>query len=196
MQTQMEAPAPVLGGWFMVSTGRKFYILNPRVEDVDIRDIAHSLSLICRYGGHCREHYSVGQHSLYCSARAVELEADPLLQMHVLLHDAAECYLGDIVRPYKETLPSFSKLEDETMTVIYEALNLQLPTLEDEKFIKRVDNEVLLAERRDIVNHANIPWNIPAVAWGKPIQPVPDQKLVERLFLSRYTFLRACLGAV
>ena len=51
-------------------TGKHFYPLNPDQQNIDIEDIAHALSLICRANGHFRHFYSVAQHSLACAEEA------------------------------------------------------------------------------------------------------------------------------
>ena len=48
-------------------TGKRFTPDDPRPEDLDIRDFAHSLSLLCRYNGHCQVFYSVADHSVRVS---------------------------------------------------------------------------------------------------------------------------------
>ena len=48
-------------------TGKKFDPLNPNLNDFCIEDIAHSLSLQCRFTGHCRVFYSVAEHSVHVS---------------------------------------------------------------------------------------------------------------------------------
>jgi hypothetical protein len=48
--------------WLQTNSGGRFYPFNPRVEDVNIADIAHALSLLCRYGGHVDRFYSVAEH--------------------------------------------------------------------------------------------------------------------------------------
>jgi uncharacterized protein len=48
-------PPPNRGPWFQTFTGRAFFPLNPRPEDVVLEDIAHHLANICRFGGAVRE---------------------------------------------------------------------------------------------------------------------------------------------
>lgn len=45
------------GEWMQTFTGRVFYPLDPRPEDIDPLDIAHALSMLCRYGGHTSVFY-------------------------------------------------------------------------------------------------------------------------------------------
>jgi hypothetical protein len=73
------------GDWMQTFTGRRFWPLDPRGEDVLIEDIAHALSLLTRYGGHCTRFYSVAEHSVLL-ARA----ATPENALWLLLHDASE----------------------------------------------------------------------------------------------------------
>jgi 5'-deoxynucleotidase YfbR-like HD superfamily hydrolase len=82
-------------GWIVTSTGKKIWPLEPRFQDIDIVDIAHHLSNICRFTGAVREFYSVAQHSVLTST---------LLKEHALfglLHDASEAYLCDVAHPVK-----------------------------------------------------------------------------------------------
>ena len=188
-ELHQETPAPVLGGWFTTYSGKKWYILEPRPEDVNINDIAHALSLVCRFGGHSKVHYSVAQHSVMCRTRAVELwPYDYLLHLHILMHDASEAYIGDMVRPMKETIPAFSLLEDKTQAAIYLGLGIRTPTKEQYDKIKRVDNELLMAERRDIINNGGHEWNIPAEAWDLPIRAATPEQ-AKQAFLQLYDFL-------
>ncbi len=79
------------GDWIQVRSGRKFHPLDPRPEDVDINDIAHALSNLCRFTGHCTDFYSVAQHSVIASQIV-----PPASALAALLHDASEAYMGDI----------------------------------------------------------------------------------------------------
>ena len=53
-------------------SGIHFYPLDPNPNDIDIKDIAHSLSLICRANGHFKYFYSVAQHCIACAREAIE----------------------------------------------------------------------------------------------------------------------------
>src|SRR3954465_12827051 len=84
-------------------------------EDIDIEDVAHSLSQICRFAGHTRTHYSVAQHSVLLSL----LDDLPWhLQKAALLHDASEAYMGDVPRPIKQILSGYKEVEDKIQSVI------------------------------------------------------------------------------
>ena len=61
------------GGWIQTYTGRQFWPMDPRSHEVFIEDIAHSLSMMCRYAGHCERFYSVAEHSILL-ARHVSYE--------------------------------------------------------------------------------------------------------------------------
>lgn len=91
-------------GWILTYTGRQFWPLSPKVEDVNIVDIAHSLSMKCRYGGFPKHFYSVAEHCVH-----VSFLLRPELQFQGLMHDAGEAYspFGDIPRPVKQVLPQF-----------------------------------------------------------------------------------------
>ena len=118
---------------------------------------------------------------------------DRMLQLHVLLHDASEAYIGDMVRPMKEMIPAFSLLEDKTQAVIYQGLNLPTPTKAQYEKIKRVDNELLMAERRDIINNGGHEWNIPAEPWYYPIVALPPEQ-AKSAFLRYYDYLTWAVG--
>ena len=102
-------------------------VLNPARDSIHLEDIAHALSMLCRYGGHLLEHYSVAQHSCL-----VAQLLEPRLRVYGLLHDAAEAYLGDVVTPLKGKLAlngkPFCEAEEELRSAILRAL--EVPELE------------------------------------------------------------------
>lgn len=82
------------GGW-------RVNPLTMTADQVSIADIAHSLSRQCRFNGHVGHFYSVARHSVWVADRIHQQGHSPLLQLTGLLHDAAEAYLGDMIRPLK-----------------------------------------------------------------------------------------------
>lgn len=94
--------------------GRELDPFNLKAEDIDIEEIAHSLSMQCRYNGATPEFYSVAQHSVYCALYTLNRGSHRADALGMLLHDAAEAYIGDYVRPMKnmfiKTLSSVSRL--------------------------------------------------------------------------------------
>lgn len=85
----------------ILQSAREFDLLKPRADLITTLDIAHALSLICRFNGHCNRHYSVAQHSLLVADIVESQGHGPEIQLLALLHDAAEAYVGDLVRPLK-----------------------------------------------------------------------------------------------
>lgn len=88
-------------------TGRSVPLHDPNPAHVDIEDVAHALSNLCRYTGHCRGFYSVAEHSVIMAHETLERHgADAALD--ALLHDAGEAYCGDWSRPLKDTFRGFT----------------------------------------------------------------------------------------
>jgi hypothetical protein len=124
--------------------------MRPRVRDVFVPDIAHALSLICRFTGHVDVFYSVAEHSVRLSRvlRANQYPVDDCLWG--LLHDASEAYLADIPSPMKRT-PAFAfyrEAEAKVMACIVSALGL--PPNEPE-CVKQADSLMLETEARDLM---------------------------------------------
>jgi 5'-deoxynucleotidase YfbR-like HD superfamily hydrolase len=133
--------------WIHTFTGLKFYLLNPRPEMIRIEDIAHALSMLCRWTGHTKYHYSVAQHAYYCS-----LIVRPELALAALLHDSSEAYLNDINRPLKhftDVGPAYLKVEEKVERVIFKKFGLQFPISPE---IKQADNRMLFTEKAELIN--------------------------------------------
>jgi len=108
-------------------TGLEVNPLDLKPEDIDIIDIAHALSMKCRFGGHSATFYSVAEHSIYVARQMFkEIEGQKKVGMQkkhlllaALLHDAAEAYLADIPSPVKKKLDGFDKIEEKALKVIF-----------------------------------------------------------------------------
>src|SRR5271166_4350924 len=103
-------------------TPKKFFPYDPRPEQICIEDIAHGLSMLCRFVGQCRFFFSVAEHSI---AVARLLPAN--LKLFGLLHDASEAYLADLPRPVKAGLPEYKAIETNVERVIAEKFELPFP---------------------------------------------------------------------
>ena len=115
-------------------------------KDIDIEDIAHALSMLCRANGHINNFYSVAQHSICCALEAEKRGYSKRVQLLCLLHDASEAYIGDMVRPLKIQIPQFSIFEDKLERTILSALNIEYPDEEELKLVKAVDDSMLYNE--------------------------------------------------
>jgi uncharacterized protein len=141
-----------IGDWIETYSGVRFYPLDPKPEEIDIGDIAHALSLTCRYNGHCKFFYSVGLHSIYVSKYLREMGYDYKIQLYGLLHDASEAYLSDITRPVKPYLKNYTFYEQQLMSVIYKAFNIPEPTENEYELIKYADDMLLYHEANILLN--------------------------------------------
>lgn len=130
--------------WIQTFTKKKFYPLEPEMKDICIADIAHSLSMQCRFIGHTRFFYSVAQHSVLMVNRYFPGNDD--LSRYALLHDAAEAYLSDLPRPLKY-LPEFEfyrTAEKRLQKMIFKKFGLERE--EEPEEIKKADKEILKEE--------------------------------------------------
>lgn len=168
------------GDWMQTATGRQFWPLDPRADEVEILDIAAALSKLCRYNGHCAWPYSVAQHSVYVSH-----QVPPAHALTALLHDATEAYCADVPRPLKPHLAGYAAIERAIWLAVAERFGLpgELPAC-----VHDADNAVLLAEKAQLMLPSPAPWNVPG-------QPAPirvsrwtaDQ--AREAFLSRFEVL-------
>ncbi|MBF0162327.1 MAG: phosphohydrolase [Magnetococcales bacterium] len=150
MSEPLSAEGEGRGAWIQTFTGRQFWPMDARPEEIEIQDIAHSLAMLCRFNGHCRRFYSVAEHSVHVS-RVVA----PAHARWGLLHDAAEAYISDMPQPIKQVLPIFSQYEAQLMQVIARrfALPLPMPTA-----IKQADLQLLATEKKALMGQEPAPW--------------------------------------
>lgn len=146
--------------WIQTYSGRRFNPTNPHVDAIVIQDIAHSLSMQCRFSGHCKKFYSVAQHSVLVSHICNHEDA-----LWGLLHDASEAYLIDIPRPLKRSgkFEAYRDLE----VIVTRAICKRFGLPEAEPYsVKRADTILLSTEARDLMYPLRADW-------VQPTEPLP-----------------------
>jgi 5'-deoxynucleotidase YfbR-like HD superfamily hydrolase len=133
-------------------SGRRLDLLDPSPLDVEIEDIAHGLARVARWNGQTNgaHIFSVAQHSLLVEAlaRARVPRLDRSRRLTVLLHDAPEYVIGDMISPFKAVIGDAYKVtERRLLTAIHRRFGLpDKSPLELEKLIKTADREAAFLE--------------------------------------------------
>lgn len=147
------------GGSIQTFSGIIYHPLDPRPEDINLVDVAHSLANTSRFTGHCRTHYSTGEHAVRVSWR-VRDNGGTLMQQYVALHhDDSDAYLPDVPTPLK-VLPEFEwfrLIEKSNQEACFQAFGC---VVDDYSIIKKADTELLLTEKRDLMPLRNGNWKI------------------------------------
>lgn len=169
------------GHWISTHLVPRFYFLEPRGEDILIEDIAHALSMLCRFGGHGGFFYSVAEHSVVMSNVLEGEGASSLTVLAGLLHDAEEAYLPDIPRPIKLLMPEALEMYKTLNSAIMRKFRLEGA---DWGLIKEIDHRLCTTEAKALGV-----WNKDWEDTGKPLEVVVagwPSKLAKRAFLARY----------
>lgn len=140
-----------VGDWMQTKSGGKFWPLDPRAGEIELEDIAHALSMICRFGGHCLRFYSVAEHCVLLSRAAPRP-----YKKWALLHDASEAYLLDLPRPLKASLPDYKRAENVVARAIAFRFNLHLGI---PGIVKDLDRRILLDERAQNMTPTSETWS-------------------------------------
>jgi len=166
--------------WIKTYNG-KFDFAKMDPADITIKDIAHALANICRFGGHGKEFYSVAQHSVYVSqiVPAVDARAG-------LMHDATEAYIGDMVRPLKGLIPAFGEFEDRLWRIIAGKYGLPMELPET---VHEADDIALAIEARDLMDTDPRTWGLKAPPDGARIFQPWEPEFAEKQFLDRWEYL-------
>ncbi|NDW19453.1 hypothetical protein D0T53_11110 [Dysgonomonas sp. 216] len=108
-------------GCFRTFTRKKFNILNPTSDMIDIVDIAKGLAYKPHFSGFSPKFFSIAEHSLLVEeyTRSYHGESCYKLRLEALLHDASEAYTGDMIKPIKNLLPNFVLIEKKIQKAIY-----------------------------------------------------------------------------
>jgi hypothetical protein len=170
--------------WIQTYSGIKFHFTEPDPAEININDIAHALSNLCRFTGHVRKYYSVAEHSIYVSQLVPSR-----LALAGLLHDAAEAYIGDMAKPIKEQMEEFRHLEYFILDTIFQKFDLPSEYLyNDYKEIKNVDYKLCYTEGNQLMPDVS--------QWIKQVMPYPltirclPPSLAEAEFLQRFYSLK------
>lgn len=119
-------------------SGKYINVFAPDPATIVIEDIAHSLSMQPRFGGHLPEFYSVAQHCCHCFD-----SVGPDFKMEALMHDASEAYLLDIPSPIKKNMPEYKAIESPLMEAIGQKFGFAWPMSET---VKKIDAYMLRFE--------------------------------------------------
>lgn len=176
----ISSPATRKGNWMLSYQGNKIHPFDLQPSDIDIIDIAHALSNICRFGGHCLHFYSVAQHSTIVASRV------PMhLAKAALLHDATEAYCGDMVRPLKVQMPEFQEIEKQIWLAICWKFDID-PDLDE--LIEFADAKTLITEKRDLTTNKGHVWEFPQCKYPD-IEPYHFQIFPQNPETAKETFM-------
>jgi 5'-deoxynucleotidase YfbR-like HD superfamily hydrolase len=165
--------------WIQTYSGRRFTPTNPNPDAIVIQDIAHALSNICRFTGHCSKFYSVAQHSVLVSYLCNQENA-----LYGLLHDASEAYCQDIASPIKkcEEFAPYRKVELKIQNAVCKRFGLPEKEPPD---VKKADLLLLATESRDLMGKLRSDWIQPCEPLPFKIVPLPPQE-AKNLFMKRF----------
>ncbi len=122
-----------------------------QADEIQLVDIAHALSLMCRANGHFPYFYSVAQHCVNCAKEAAARGYSKRIQLGCLLHDASEAYLSDVTRPIKQLLPYYLEVEERLQNVIFDKWITPTLTEKERAQIFEVDDALLYHEFMEIM---------------------------------------------
>lgn len=184
--------------WIQTFSGRQFWPLNPEPWEVYIEDIAHGLSLACRYTGQCNEFYSVAEHSVRVSYQVQRLcletdkapgrfERARTVILAALLHDASEAYVADVSRPVKHS-PYFGPIYRAIEANLMRQINRRFRVPHEPPVVKMADDQLLATEKRDLLKKPPRPWTLRAQPLLEKITPWTSLQ-AEAIFLHRFLAL-------
>ena len=148
----------------MTNSHKMFDPLAPETELIDIADIAHALSMLCRANGHFKSFYSVGQHCINCMREAKARGYSQRVQLGCLLQDASEAYLSDVTRPVKQELPQYKLIEEPLQAAIWAKWIAPSLTAEEEWLVFLVDDDILEREFIALMGHQLSPQLNPVLS--------------------------------
>jgi 5'-deoxynucleotidase YfbR-like HD superfamily hydrolase len=191
--------------WQRMLSGRRLNLLDPSPLDVEISDIAHGLARVARwngqtYGDHA---FSVAEHSLIVEDIALSLKPDisPDWRLAILLHDAPEYVIGDMISPFKTVIgEAYKAVEHRLQGAIH--LRFGLPAEMPQTIKKLCKRADIICAYFEAVELAGFDDKEAAKIFGRPrgypadtdgrlrygLKPLPVAK-AETLFMERFELI-------
>jgi len=147
-------------------SGQIFHPFDPDYQAMHIDDIAHSLGMLCRWGGHVPRFFSVAEHSVLASETIQKWAGGKLNKSTfpaikwALLHDASEGYMVDIPRPIKKFMPIYVETENAIQDQLKIRFDMLGMTKLDETFVHAIDDAMLWFEK-DGFGWQDRQWTMP-----------------------------------
>ena len=193
--------------WQRMLSGRRLDLLDPSPLDVEIADIAHGLARVARWNGqtHGDHAFSVAEHSLVVEDIAVQLKPDLSAdwRLAVLLHDAPEYVIGDMISPFKAVIGgAYKAVEHRLQAAIH--LRFGLPAEIPQTIKKLAKRADIICAYHEAVELAGFDEKEAAKIFGKPrgysaltsnsgglnLQPLPVAE-AQKAFLQRFEAIEA-----
>jgi 5'-nucleotidase len=156
-----RASRPALRAWQRMLSGRRLDLLDPSPLDVELEDIAHGLARVARWNGQTKgaHIFSVAQHALLVEAlaRTKVPRLDRNGRLAVLLHDAPEYVIGDMISPFKAVIgDSYKAVEKRLLGAIHLRFGLPARLPESlESLIKAADRGAAYLEATHLAGFAS-----------------------------------------
>lgn len=192
-----EAPR----AWQRMLSGRRLDLLDPSPLDIEIADIAHGLARVARWNGQTDgpHIYSVAQHSLLVETIAHQnMRLDRKHLLAVLLHDAPEYVIGDMITPFKAVIgDTYKAVEARLLAAIHMRFGLPITLPADLlAAIKAADRAAAYLEATRLAGFAAAeaarffgrPPKFPAVIERDYLAPWPAE-VAEARYLERFAKL-------
>ncbi len=137
--------------WQRMLSGRRLDLLDPSALDIEIEDIAHGLARVARWNGQTSgaHIFSVAQHSLLVEALAWQKTPglNAAQRLAVLLHDAPEYVIGDMISPFKAVIgDAYKAVERRLLAAIHRRFGLPAHVPDLELLIKAADRQAAYLE--------------------------------------------------